>query len=153
MFVDNRIPPAQSPVGAACCKEWRSHMPPHGAQRLHCLICYKHAAPTGLGICEEKGSGVDKVVKVVEMFQLPAPDFRVGELRTTAVLFAHRDFGGDEQARPYPGLLPALLPDVRKQPADVEPVVAGAFRSADIKGSNCFPSNRFGQGGRIDQNR
>lgn len=45
-----------------------------------------------LGICEEKGSGVDKVVKVVEMFQLPAPDFRVGELRTTAVLFAHRDF-------------------------------------------------------------
>ena len=45
-----------------------------------------------LGICEEKGSGVDKVVKAVEAFQLPAPDFRVGELRTTAVLFAHQDF-------------------------------------------------------------
>jgi ATP-dependent DNA helicase RecG len=45
-----------------------------------------------LGICEEKGSGVDKVVKAAEMFQLPAPDFRVGELRTTAVLFAHQDF-------------------------------------------------------------
>lgn len=45
-----------------------------------------------LGICEEKGSGVDKVVKAAEAFQLPAPDFRVGELRTTAVLFAHQDF-------------------------------------------------------------
>jgi len=46
-----------------------------------------------LGICEEKGSGVDKVVKAAEVFQLPAPDFRAGELRTTAVLFAHQDFG------------------------------------------------------------
>lgn len=46
-----------------------------------------------LGICEEKGSGVDKVVKTVEVFQLPAPDFRVRELRTTAVLFAHQNFG------------------------------------------------------------
>lgn len=45
-----------------------------------------------LGICEEKGSGIDKVIKAAEVFQLPAPDFRVGELRTTAVLFAHQDF-------------------------------------------------------------
>lgn len=42
-----------------------------------------------LGICEEKGSGVDKVVQSAEVFQLPAPDFRVGERRTSAVLFAH----------------------------------------------------------------
>lgn len=51
-----------------------------------------------LGICEEKGSGVDKVVKAVEAFQLPAPDFRVGETRTTAILFAHQDFSA--MARP-----------------------------------------------------
>ncbi len=44
------------------------------------------------GICEEKGSGIDKVVSAAEMFQLPAPDFRVGDTRTTAVLFAHQDF-------------------------------------------------------------
>ncbi|MDF5710620.1 MAG: ATP-binding protein [Nostoc sp. S4] len=43
-------------------------------------------------ICEEKGSGIDKVVSAAEMFQLPAPDFRVGDTRTTAVLFAHQDF-------------------------------------------------------------
>lgn len=44
------------------------------------------------GICEEKGSGIDKVVNAAEMFQLPAPDFRVGETRTISVLFAYRDF-------------------------------------------------------------
>jgi ATP-dependent DNA helicase RecG len=44
------------------------------------------------GICEEKGSGIDKVVNAAEVYQLPAPDFRVGETRTTAVLFAHQDF-------------------------------------------------------------
>jgi ATP-dependent DNA helicase RecG len=44
------------------------------------------------GICEEKGSGIDKVVSTAEVFQLPAPDFRVGDTRTIAVLFAHQDF-------------------------------------------------------------
>ncbi len=44
------------------------------------------------GICEEKGSGIDKVVTAAEEFQLSAPDFRVGETRTTALLFAHQDF-------------------------------------------------------------
>jgi ATP-dependent DNA helicase RecG len=45
-----------------------------------------------LRICEEKGSGVDKVVDAAEGFQLPAPDFRVGERHTIAVLFAHKAF-------------------------------------------------------------
>lgn len=45
-----------------------------------------------LGICEEKGSGIDKVVQAAEAFQLPAPDFRVGEKRTSVVLFGHKDF-------------------------------------------------------------
>ncbi|MDB5343552.1 MAG: hypothetical protein JWP89_1929 [Schlesneria sp.] len=44
-----------------------------------------------LGICEEKGSGVDKVVSAAEAFQLPAPDFRVKELRTSVVMFAHQE--------------------------------------------------------------
>src|SRR5690606_23084210 len=45
-----------------------------------------------LGICEEKGSGIDKVINAAELFQLPAPDFRVGDVSTTAILFAHQDF-------------------------------------------------------------
>jgi ATP-dependent DNA helicase RecG len=45
-----------------------------------------------MGICEEKGSGIDKVIQSAEDYQLPAPDFRVGERRTTAVMFAHQEF-------------------------------------------------------------
>jgi len=45
-----------------------------------------------MGICEEKGSGIDKVVDAAEVYQLPAPDFRTSETRTISVLFAHQDF-------------------------------------------------------------
>ena len=45
-----------------------------------------------MGICEEKGSGIDKVVFSTEYYQLPAPEFRATPLRTTAVLFAHKGF-------------------------------------------------------------
>jgi len=44
------------------------------------------------GICEERGSGIDKVIDAAEVYQLPAPDFQVGKTRTTAILFAHQDF-------------------------------------------------------------
>jgi predicted HTH transcriptional regulator len=43
-------------------------------------------------ICEEKSSGVDKVVHVAEEFQLPAPDFRSAYNRTMAVLFGPKPF-------------------------------------------------------------
>jgi len=42
------------------------------------------------GICEERGSGIDKVVSDVETFQLPAPAFEQPEGFTKAILFAHR---------------------------------------------------------------
>lgn len=45
-----------------------------------------------LGICEERGSGVDKVVFQTEIYQLPAPVFERTDLHTRAVLFAHREF-------------------------------------------------------------
>ena len=47
-----------------------------------------------IGICEEQGSGIDKVVNAAEVYQLPAPDFREGEARTAAVLFKHTNFEG-----------------------------------------------------------
>lgn len=43
-------------------------------------------------ICEERGSGIDKVVMETEIYQLPAPDFRIYEEHTKVTLFAHRDF-------------------------------------------------------------
>ncbi len=43
-----------------------------------------------MNICEERGSGVDKVVFQTEFHQLPAPLFEVTGGSTRAVLFAHR---------------------------------------------------------------
>lgn len=42
-------------------------------------------------ICEERGSGIDKVVSQVEFYQLPAPEFLVVGKHTKAILFAHRE--------------------------------------------------------------
>ncbi|MCC6933024.1 MAG: putative DNA binding domain-containing protein [Deltaproteobacteria bacterium] len=45
-----------------------------------------------LNICEERGSGIDKVFEAVELFQLPAPDFQeIGE-HLRVVLFAPKTF-------------------------------------------------------------
>lgn len=45
-----------------------------------------------IGVCEERGSGIDKVVFQTELYQLPAPLFEQTEEHTRAVLFAHREF-------------------------------------------------------------
>ncbi len=41
-------------------------------------------------VCEERGSGIDKVVFQVEPFQLPAPLFEKPDGFTRTVLFAHK---------------------------------------------------------------
>lgn len=43
-----------------------------------------------IGACEERGSGVDKVVSQTEFYQLPAPLFEAPGDNTRAVLFSHR---------------------------------------------------------------
>ncbi len=45
-----------------------------------------------VGICEERGSGIDKVVFQTEFYQLPAPLFETPNGFTKATLFAHLDF-------------------------------------------------------------
>jgi len=45
-----------------------------------------------MGICEEKSSGIDRVVEAAEVYQLPAPDFHAGFRRTVATLFGPRPF-------------------------------------------------------------
>lgn len=55
-----------------------------------------------MNICEERGSGIDKVIVSVERFQLPAPDFRVAGQSTVSVLYGPREFGQmdrDERVR------------------------------------------------------
>ncbi len=46
-----------------------------------------------INICEERGSGIDKVISSVELYQLPAPDFTVTQSHTKAILYAFKDFG------------------------------------------------------------
>lgn len=45
-----------------------------------------------MGICEEKSSGIDRVVQAAEFFQLPAPDFRVAHQRTLVIIFGPKAF-------------------------------------------------------------
>ena len=55
-----------------------------------------------LKICEEKGSGIDRVVQAAELLQLPAPDFRAGFQCTTTVIFgpkAFEDMSRDDRVR------------------------------------------------------
>lgn len=44
-----------------------------------------------IGVCEERGSGVDKVVFQTEFYQLPAPLFETSGEHTRAVLYSYRD--------------------------------------------------------------
>lgn len=53
-----------------------------------------------MNICEERGSGIDKVVQAIEMFQLPAPDFTTPLGFTKATLFAYQKLNAmDSKAR------------------------------------------------------
>jgi len=45
-----------------------------------------------LGICEEKSSGIDKVVAAAEAYQLPAPDFKAVYRRTAVIVFGPHPF-------------------------------------------------------------
>lgn len=55
-----------------------------------------------MGICEEKSSGIDRVVESAEIFQLPPPDFRSGFRRTEVVICGPKpfeDMDRDERVR------------------------------------------------------
>ena len=51
-----------------------------------------------MGICEERGSGVDKVVSQAEFYQLPAPAFEIVGDSTRSTLFAPRPLTQMDQA-------------------------------------------------------
>jgi ATP-dependent DNA helicase RecG len=55
-----------------------------------------------IGVCEERGSGIDKVVHLTETYHLPAPLFEETDEHTRVVLFAHRslnDMDKDDRIR------------------------------------------------------
>lgn len=70
-----------------------------------------------VGICEERGSGVDKVVFETEFYQLPAPSFETPEGSTRAVLFAHMAYKDmDSKDRLRACYLHACLRYVQRDP-------------------------------------
>lgn len=69
-----------------------------------------------IGICEERGSGIDKVVFETEFHQLPAPLFEVIDNNTKATLFAHRSLSKmDRDDRIRATYLHSCLKYVQKQ--------------------------------------
>ncbi len=46
-----------------------------------------------IGMCEERGSGFDKVVAETELYQLPAPEIEIFDSHTKVTLFAYKEFG------------------------------------------------------------
>jgi len=44
-----------------------------------------------VGICEEKGSGIDKVIFNTELYQLPAPDFQAKEKHTKVFMYSFKE--------------------------------------------------------------
>lgn len=45
-----------------------------------------------IGVCEERGTGIDKVVSQTELYQLPAPVIEVTDEHTRVTLFSHKPF-------------------------------------------------------------
>lgn len=70
-----------------------------------------------VNICEERGSGIDKVVSQTEIYQLPAPIFETYQDHTRAVLFTHREFKDmDIQERVRAAYLHSVLRYLNRQP-------------------------------------
>lgn len=70
-----------------------------------------------VGICEERGSGVDKVVSETEFYQLPPPRWERPDGSLRVVLFAHRELKDmDKQDRVHACYLHACLRYVLRDP-------------------------------------
>lgn len=61
-----------------------------------------------MGICEERSSGIDRVVSSTEEYQLPAPEFRAKAKNTTVILYAHKAFQEMSKKDKIRQLLPLL---------------------------------------------
>lgn len=68
-------------------------------------------------VCEERGSGIDKVVAETEYYQLPAPLFETPPEATRITLFAHRELAAmSKEARTRACYLHACLRYVERDP-------------------------------------
>ena len=54
-----------------------------------------------IGVCEERGSGYDKVVSQTEFYQLPAPEIEIYNDHTKVILYAHKEYAKMSKADRY----------------------------------------------------
>lgn len=70
-----------------------------------------------VNICEERGSGIDKVVFQTEIYQLPAPVFEVTANHTRSVLFSFKSFADmDKAERAHACYMHCCLKYVNREP-------------------------------------
>ncbi|WP_127470030.1 ATP-binding protein [Thiomicrorhabdus aquaedulcis] len=68
-------------------------------------------------ICEERGSGIDKVVFQTELYQLPAPVFEVTDKHTRSILFSYKVFAEmNKEERIHACYLHCCLRYVNREP-------------------------------------
>ncbi|GAA4839468.1 ATP-binding protein [Algivirga pacifica] len=78
---DNRIEITNPGKPLIDTKRFLDHSPESRNEQLASLM-------RRMGICEERGSGIDKVIAQIEVYQLPAPDFISGDNFTRVVLYS-----------------------------------------------------------------
>jgi predicted HTH transcriptional regulator len=83
-----------------------------------------------MGICEEKSSGIDRVVQNAEFYQLPAPDFRVANSRTQVVVFWAEGVGRDGPGGSDSCLLSTFGSQMGNVGTHDEPESSGTFSGA-----------------------
>lgn len=70
-----------------------------------------------VNICEERGTGIDKVVFQTELYPLPAPVFEVTEQHTRSILFSYKTFADmDKEERIRACYLHCCLKYVNREP-------------------------------------
>ncbi|MGB0431880.1 MAG: ATP-binding protein [Bacteroidia bacterium] len=78
---DNRIEISNPGIPLIDTKRFIDHSPESRNEHLASLM-------RRMRICEERGSGIDKVIAEVEVYQLPAPEFIAGDNYTRVVLYS-----------------------------------------------------------------
>lgn len=70
-----------------------------------------------INICEERGTGIDKVVFQTELYQQPAPVFEVTDSHTRSVLFSYKTFAEmDKEERARACYMHCCLKYVNREP-------------------------------------
>jgi predicted HTH transcriptional regulator len=74
-------------------------LPPHSRNEALAALMRR------MGVCEERGSGIDKVLFEIELYQLPPPDFAAVGRNTRVVLYTPRELSKmrkEDRGRAWP---------------------------------------------------